>query len=218
MGFTPKEVPLPEPVKAGEVSVEEALFRRRSIREYTREPLTLQQVSQLLWAAQGVTEPRWGGRTAPSPGPTYPLEVYVVVAEGGVEDLDVGVYHYLPPSHSIVLVAGGDKTSDLGVAALDQEWVYDARINIVISTVFERTTLRYGERGVRYVHMEVGHVGQNLYLQAIALNLGMVVIGAFHDDQVQRVVNMPENENPLYIAPVGRPKCDQYNDPECIFR
>ncbi|MFQ6134615.1 MAG: SagB/ThcOx family dehydrogenase [Nitrososphaerales archaeon] len=205
VGFIPSEVPLPEPVKEGDVSVEEALLRRRSIREYTDEHLTLQQVSQLLWAAQGITEPRWGGRTAPSPGPTYPLEVYVVVAEDGVEDLDTGVYHYIPQKHSLVSVAGDDRTPSLGLAALDQEWVYNARINIVISAVFERTTVKYGERGVRYVHMEAGHVGQNIYLEATALGLGTVVLGAFLDDQVKELMGLPEDEEPLYILPVGYP-------------
>lgn len=204
-GFTPSEVPLPEPVKEGEMSVEEALLRRRSIREYTDEQFTLQQVSQLLWAAQGITAPRWGGRTAPSPGPTYPLEVYVAVAKDGVEDLDTGVYHYIPQKHSLVSVAGDDRTPSLSLAALDQEWVYDARINIVISAAFERTTVRYGERGVRYVHMEAGHVGENIYLQATAMGLGTLVLGAFVDDQVKELLELPEDEEPLYIIPVGYP-------------
>ncbi len=200
------EILLPEPVKRGAISIEETMARRRSIRNYTSEPLTLQEVGQLLWAAQGITEPKWGFRTAPSAGGTYPLEIYIVVSMNGVNDLPPGVYRYIPQHHSVILVATGDKTSDLAVAALDQPWVAEAKMSIVIAAVFERTTDRYGERGVRYVYMEAGHASQNIYLQAVALNLGTVVIGAFHDEQVQKVVGMPVNEKPLYVSPVGRPK------------
>jgi len=215
--YHPGENPLPEPVKTGVVSVEEALLRRRSVREYTGEPLTLQDLGQLLWAAQGITEPRWGFRAAPSAGGTYPLEVYIVVASGGVEDMQPGVYRYIPQRHSVVLMAEGDFRGDLAVAALDQKWVAKAPVCFIVAAVYERTTGKYGERGVRYVHMEAGHVGQNIYLQAVALSLGTVVIGAFHDDQVQRVVGMAESERPLYLLPIGHPLCEKYNDPRCIW-
>lgn len=199
------ETDLPQPVTLGTVSIEETLSKRSSIRDYTDQPLTLKEVSQLLWAAQGITRPEWGGRTAPSAGGTYPLEVYIVVADRGVEDLASGIYRYIPQRHTLLLVEPGDKTSDLAVAALDQDWVATARINIVIAAVFERTTERYGERGIRYVYMEAGHADQNIYLQAAALDLGTVVIGAFHDEQVQRLLDLPEEQKPLYIAPVGHP-------------
>ncbi len=199
------ELDLPQPVTLGTVSIEEALSKRSSIRDYTDQPLTLKEVSQLLWAAQGITRPEWGGRTAPSAGGTYPLEVYIVVANRGVEDLAPGIYRYIPQRHTLLLVEPGDKTSDLAVAALDQDWVATARINIVIAAVFERTTERYGERGIRYVYMEAGHADQNIYLQAAALDLVTVVIGAFHDEQVQRLLDLPEEQKPLYIAPVGHP-------------
>lgn len=196
---------LPKPVKIGTVSVEEALDRRGSIRNYTSQPLTMQHVSQLLWAAQGVTRPAWGGRTAPSAGGTYPLEVYVVVAQNGVEGLAAGVYHYNPKRHTILMTIPGEQTPALAVAALDQDWVASAKINIVIAAVFERTTDKYGERGIGYVYMEAGHAGQNIYLEATALGLGTVVIGAFHDEQVQRISGLPDEQKPLYIAPVGYP-------------
>jgi SagB-type dehydrogenase family enzyme len=201
-----KTVKLPPASKKGYVSVEEALWRRRSIREYSEQPLDLTQLSQLLWAAQGITLPQWGFRTAPSAGATYPLEVYVVVGSGCVKDLEEGVYHYNPRLEEIALIAGGDRRRRLAVAALDQEWVANARVNIVIAAVFERTTRRYGERGVRYVYMEAGHASQNIYLQATALGLATVVIGAFYDEQVQSVLEMPSEHKPLYIHPVGYPK------------
>jgi len=192
---------LPEPSYKSPVSIEEAMLVRRSIREYADKPLTLKQLSQILWAAQGITERRWGFRTAPSAGATYPLEVYVVVKYGGVEDLDPGIYHYLPVSHEIELVKPGDHSRDLMRAALGQEWVLEAAVNLVINAIYERTTRRYGERGYRYVYMEVGHVGQNIYLQCVSLGLACVVIGAFYDDEVKRIIGGAGE--PLYIIPVG---------------
>ncbi|MEM1575306.1 MAG: SagB/ThcOx family dehydrogenase [Nitrososphaerota archaeon] len=197
---------LPEPKIKGEMSVEEALAKRRSIREYTPEPLNLEQVSQLLWAAQGITEPRLGFRTAPSAGATYPLEIYLVVGENGVKELEAGIYKYNPREHNIVLLLKGDFRKELMGAGLGQTWIGEAPINIVIVAIYERTTARYGERGIRYVHMEAGHVGQNIYLQATALKLGTVVIGAFYDEEVQKVLNLPKEEKPLYIMPVGYPR------------
>ncbi len=194
-------VELPEPRHDSDVSIEEVLLSRRSVREYTGEPLTLQDVSQLLWAAQGITDPR-GYRTAPSAGGTYPLEVYMVV--GDVEGLAEGVYKYNPSEHEIIKILDGDKREELYVAVLEQTWVKEAAIDMVIAAVYERTTERYGERGVKYVHMEAGHAAQNLYLQATALNLGTVTVGAFHDEQVKELLNMPENVQPLYVMPVGK--------------
>lgn len=197
-------IPLPSPREKGVVSVEEAIARRRSRRKYRRDPLTLAELSQLLWAAQGITEPRKGFRSAPSAGATYPLELYVVVKEGGVEGLEAGIYHYDPRAHAIRLVRRGDFTEELYRACVEQEWVLEAPVSIVITAVYERTTRVYGERGVRYVHMEVGHVGENVYLQAEALNLGTVAIGAFYDDWVWEILGRPPNEHPLYVMPVGR--------------
>lgn len=192
---------LPEPSYKSPVSIEEAILVRRSIREYADKPLTLKQLSQILWAAQGITERRWGFRTAPSAGATYPLEVYVMVKGGGVEGLDPGIYHYLPGPHEIELVRPGDYSRGLMRAALGQEWVLEAAVNLVINAVHERTTERYGERGYRYVYMEVGHVGQNVYLQCVSLGLACVVIGAFYDDDVKRIVGGVGE--PLYLIPVG---------------
>ena len=192
---------LPEPRLRSEVSVEEALLKRRSVREYGNAPLTLEEVSQLLWAAQGITS-EWGGRTAPSAGALYPLEVYIVV--GNVENLSPGVYKYNPERHELIKVRDDDVREELAEAALSQVWVKEGAIDIIIAAVYGRTTKKYGDRGVRYVHMEAGHAAQNIYLQAATLDLGMVTVGAFHDDWVKEIMSMPEDEIPLYLIPVGR--------------
>jgi len=199
-------IKLPSPVTVGTMSVEEAIYRRRSKREYLDKSLDAVQLSQLLWASQGITEPAGGLRAAPSAGATYPLEIYAVVGEQGVKDLKAGIYRYSPKDHTILLIASGDFRSDLSAAALNQQWVAKAPVNIVVAAVYDRTTRVYGTRGVRYVDTEAGHVGQNVYLIATAMGLGGVVIGAFHDEQVQRVLQLPEEQVPLYIIPVGYPK------------
>jgi SagB-type dehydrogenase family enzyme len=192
---------LPEPQYDSDVSIEQSLLNRRSIRSYTGEPLTLQEVSQLIWAAQGITDPG-GFRTAPSAGALYPLELYLVV--GDVEDLTSGVYRYEPDGHQLSRIIDGDKRAKLADAALAQSWVKEGAISIVFTAVYERTTVKYGDRGIRYVHMEVGHAAQNLCLQATAMGLGVVTVGAFHDEQVTELLNLPGNEQPLYIIPIGR--------------
>jgi SagB-type dehydrogenase family enzyme len=193
-------IALPEPALDSGTSVEAALLERRSIREYRQAPLTLAQLGQLLWAAQGITASD-GKRTAPSAGALYPLEVYAVI--GNVDGLAPGVYRYRPDAHAIVKVLDGDSRRDLARVALNQTWVSEGAIDIVITAVYERTTGKYGERGIRYVHMEAGHASENIYLQAVALGLGMVTIGAFDDDDVKKVLSLPDNEAPLYIMPVG---------------
>jgi SagB-type dehydrogenase family enzyme len=192
---------LMQPRMSSDTSIEEALLNRRSVRSYVDGALTLEELSQLLWAAQGLTGPQ-GLRTAPSAGGLYPLEVYVVV--GGVESLSPGVYRYLPSTHSILRVLDGDRRAELARASLDQSWVKDAAVDIIIAAIYERTTVKYGERGVRYVHLEAGHAAQNLCLQATALRLGVVTVGAFDDEEVSVVASLPQNEKPLYVIPVGR--------------
>lgn len=194
-------IPLPEPMLEGEVSLEETLAARRSIRDYTGDALHLEEVSQLLWAAQGITSD-WGGRTAPSAGALYPLEVYLVAGE--VEGLASGVYKYDPEEHELSVVREGDVREELARVALGQGPVREAAIDIVIAAVYERTVRKYGDRAERYVHMEAGHAGQNVYLQATALGLGTVTIGAFQDVRVQEVMGMADDEAPLYIIPVSR--------------
>lgn len=196
-----EKIKLPEPCNTSNTSVETALSQRRSIRAYSADNLTIKEVSQLLWSAQGITSPG-GGRTAPSAGALYPLELYLVV--GDVEGVGKGVYRYRAEEHELEKVTDGDIKAKLADAALGQECVRDGAINIVFSAVYERTTRKYGERGIRYAHMEAGHAAQNVYLQAVSLDLGTVVIGAFNDSKVAKIVNLGERENPLYIMPVGR--------------
>ena len=196
-------VQLPEPRQEGAISVEQALARRRSVRDFRATPLPLASVGQLLWAAQGITNPR-GDRTAPSAGALHPLEVYLVA--GAVTGLEPGVYRYEPGRHQLLRVAVGDVRRDLARAALEQDWVADAPGILVLAGVYERSARKYGQRAPRYVHMEVGHAAQNVYLQAVALDLGTVVVGAFRDRQLARVLALPAEVQPLGVMPVGKPE------------
>jgi SagB-type dehydrogenase family enzyme len=197
-----KTLTLPKPRYKSQVSVEEAILKRRSIRNYLDEPIDLGELSQLLWSIQGITDKERDFRAAPSAGALYPLEVYVIV--GNVLSLKEGIYRYIPLRHEIVKMSEGDYRERLSKAALGQTCVRDAAIDIVISGVYDRITKKYGERGIRYTYMEAGHAAQNAYLQAEALNLGTVVVGAFIDDKVKEVVGLKEYETPLYILPVGK--------------
>jgi len=195
------KIKLPSPRYNSDVSIEQALLKRRSVRKYKAEPLTIAEVSQLLWSAQGITNPS-GFRTAPSAGALYPLEVYLVVGE--VKGLSQGIYKYLPKQHELLKIKDGDARRELAIAALGQSWVKDAAVDIVFAAVYERVTRKYGKRGIRYVHMEVGHAAENVYLQAVSLKLGTVVVGAFEDEKVKKILNMAESEQPLYIMPIGK--------------
>jgi SagB-type dehydrogenase family enzyme len=190
---------LPEPKRSGSTSVEEALAERRSIREYSKDSLSLADVSQLLWAAQGETAD-WGGRTAPSAGALYPLEIYLVA--GSVQGLDAGLYHYDPEKHAVTQTKKGDLRQRVTEASLYQDEITKAPATIIISAVYERTMAKYGDRGIRYVHMEVGSVAENIYLQVESLSLGTVFIGAFDDDEVKQALGI--DEEPLAIMPVGK--------------
>jgi SagB-type dehydrogenase family enzyme len=212
-GFYPQNgnpVNLPEPRLTSDISVEEALLNRRSIREFKDEALTLEQVSQILWAAYGITEERsspsflrGGLRTAPSAGGLYPLEIYLVV--GKVVGLSSGIYKYHSENHILELISQGDIRKDLAKAALDQEFIVTAPASVFYAADYKRTTQKYGTRGrERYVCMDLGHSAQNVYLQAYALNLGTCAMGAFTDDMVSMVMQLPENEEPLYIMPIGK--------------
>jgi SagB-type dehydrogenase family enzyme len=192
---------MPSPAKKSGFSIEEALLKRRSIRKYKDKPLTLAEISQLLWSAQGITNER-GFRTAPSAGALYPLEIYVVANK--IEGLPAGVYKYIPAQHELKKIEQGNKLAELTDAALMQTWVENSSAVIVIAAVYERTTIKYGKRGIRYVHMEVGSAAQNIYLQAVSLNLGTTFIGAFDDEQVKNVLKLTDDEHPLSIMPIGK--------------
>lgn len=196
-----EDIQLPQPYDDGHVSVEKALLLRRSVREYSDSPLALNEISQLLWAAQGNTSPA-GFRTAPSAGALYPLVIYLVA--GNVNDLPPGVYRYKPKSHALANVIKGDKRAELSAAALGQSCVKKSAAVIVLAAVYERTMRKYGQRGIRYVHIEAGHASQNIYLQAVSQDLGTVEIGAFDDEKVKKALHMLTIEQPLSIMPVGK--------------
>lgn len=194
-------IQLPPPKKKGTVSIEEALQLRRSVRSYASQALTVAEVGQLLWSAQGITHAR-GFRTAPSAGATFPLEMFVLV--NNVDGLRKGLYQYLPADHQLLWVHGREVASDLVRASHSQSMIAEAGVVLVFGAVFERTTQRYSERGVRYVYNEIGHASQNVHLQAAALNLGTVVIGAYNDEQVEEILGLDPGIRILYMMPVGK--------------
>ena len=194
-------IKLPGPLYEAKFDLNKALQERRSVREFRDEPLSLAQVAQLLWAAQGVTS-LGGFRTAPSGGGLYPLEVYVVA--GKVDGLAAGLYKYNPSKHTLTPTAEGDRRVELAAASLGQTWMSAAPALIAIAAVHERTASRYGERGHRYIHMEVGHAAQNIALEAVAMGLGAVDVAAFSDLEVKKVLGLPPGEQPLCIVPVGK--------------
>jgi SagB-type dehydrogenase family enzyme len=204
LAVTPQEptVELPAPALDGDVSVEAALAQRRSTRDLRPDALTLDEVAQVLWAAQGITAD-WGGRTAPSAGATYPIEVHIAVT--AVEGLEPGVYRYRPDGHRLERTVDQDIRDRLAQAALSQASVARAPANVVIAAVEARTAERYGRRAERYITLEAGHVAQNIALQAVALDLGSVPIGAFDDADVAHTLQLTQSERPLYILPLGRP-------------
>ena len=192
---------LPAVATIGQRSLEEALFSRRSIRHFARLPITLSAISQLAWAATGATA--YGCRTIPSAGALYPLVVYVVA--GNVEGLGAGVYRYHVAGHVLERTLSRDCRVSLCAAALGQDFIREAPASLVIAAAYTRTSEKYGSRGARYVLMEAGHAGQNVYLQAAALGLGTVAVGAFEDEQVQQVLRLSKETHPLYIMPAGSP-------------
>jgi len=187
-------VNLPEPNLDGSVSVEQTIAVRRSRREFLSESLTLEQIGQLAWAAQGQAA-RGRYRTVPSAGATYPLELFLVTQDG--------LFHYLVARHALEKLADGDLRSALAMAAWGQGFVEAAPVTLVFAAEFTRTTGRYGKRGVRYVYMEAGHAGQNVHLQAESLGLGSVAVGAFDDAAVSKVLALPKHLEPIYMVVVG---------------
>jgi SagB-type dehydrogenase family enzyme len=194
-------IKLPNPLLDGAISVEKSLILRRSVRNYAAEPLALAELSQLLWAAQGGSTAK-GLRTTPSAGALYPLEIYVVAAR--VEGLPTGIYKYSCPDHVLVKTGMRDVRAELFDAALRQGAIKNAPVIVIICAVYDRITPKYGDRARRYTHMEAGHASQNVYLQAQSLGLGTVAIGAFHDAQISKILNLDDTEYPLYLMPVGK--------------
>ncbi len=195
-------VKLPPPALKGAVSVEAALKARRTVRSFASRSLDLAQVSQLLWATQGISDPR-GLRTAPSAGATYPLEIYLVAGNRSVSSLAPGVYRYRPGEHALELTLKGDQRSRVAQASLNQSWMATAPVMVVLGAEYSRCTKRYGQRGVMYTHMEIGHAGENLFLQSEALGLGAGIVGAFEDQNLHQALGLPPEHAPLLVMPVG---------------
>ena len=199
-----KTILLPPPDHTGSCSLEECLKKRRSVREFSRRSISSAHLSQLLWSAQGITGTLERKRTPPSAGGLHPLETDVV--SGNVDGLRPGIFRYTPSSHELSQSGDTDIRQALGKAAVNQNWLADAPVAIVFAAIYERTTGKYGSRGTRYVHMDVGFAAENLHLQVVALGMGTVVIGAFDDDEVHQVMGLSSEERPQLIMPVGWPR------------
>ena len=201
------DLSLPAPSRQGTVSVEEALNSRRTHRSFQGRALNLTQFAQMLWAAYGVTTVS-GGRqlkTAPSAGGMYPIDIYAVVGDGGVESVAPGVYHYLPESHAVRAVSSGDVRKEVASACFRQLWMAEASLFLVITGEYARSSVKYGPRGVVYTQIEAGHVGQNVFLQAEALGLKSGIVGAFQKEDLMKALRIPAAHEPLLIMPVGFP-------------
>jgi SagB-type dehydrogenase family enzyme len=196
-------VPLPDPSGWQALSLEQTIESRRSVRDYAAQPLTLDALSRLLHAAQGITEPRRSFRAAPSAGALYPIELYPVVRD--VAGLDPGLYHYAVQEHALEQVLAGDLRSAVMQAGLGQAVLGQAAVCFVLSAIFQRTRYKYRERAYRYVLLEAGHVGQNLCLAATGLGLGACTVGAFDDDDLNELLGLDgQEEAALYIIAVGQ--------------
>ena len=202
-GVLERTVTLPPVPKDGGMPLERALHARRSVRDFGVRPITVEDLSRLLWAAQGITSVS-GGRTAPSAGALYPLEVLALAST--VEGLEPGVYRYRPHRHRLVEVRSGDGRAELAIAALEQECVAKSAAVLVVAASFERASDRYGERGRRLVLLEAGHVAQNVQLEAVSLGLGAVIVGLFDDEAVKRAAGLSRAEDPVLLIPVGHPR------------
>ena len=190
------ELKLPNPNLKGKKSLEECIYERESVRSYKDKEIEIEKISQILWAAQGKKGHK---RTVPSAGATFPLEIYITLK-------DKGFFHYNFEKHVLELITSEDLSKKLAQASWDQNFIAEAYLNVIICAIFERTTQRYGQRGIRYVYMEVGHCAQNIHLEAVALGLSSVPIGAYEDNKVKDVLDLKKKIEPLYIIPVGYPK------------
>ncbi|MHC4444959.1 MAG: SagB/ThcOx family dehydrogenase [Planctomycetota bacterium] len=189
---------LPPPDLTGKMSVQQALMLRRSCREFSDKPLTVKQIGQLCWAGQGITDKDKGFRTAPSAGALYPIELYMVTAQG--------IDRYNPKEHSLQRYMTGNHKKALQTAGLDQESIGRVPVCFVITAVVERTAKKYGKKAEQYCMQESGHVAQNILLQATALKLAGLPIGGYKDQQVTDLLKLPKNHRVLYILPIGHPK------------
>ncbi len=190
-----KIINLPEPKLAGKMSVEESIYHRRSERSFLPNELTMEQISQLLWSAQGITDKSWGFRAAPSAGSLYPLTLYIMKKDG--------VFKYIPDGHKLIQITGEDRRPSIVRASLAQTFIGDAPLVIVVCGNFRIVEAKYGQRAYRYLNMEVGHAAENIHLQAVAMGMVSVPVGAFWDDVVAKTLDLPDTQDPFYLIPVG---------------
>lgn len=194
---------LPPPKTDGTLSVEQAIQQRRTVRSFQSQSLNLQQMSQLLWACQGITGRRGVKRAVPSAGALYPMDTYFVLGQNSVTQMQSGVYHYDPSNHALSCIRNQDMREAVAKASLHQMWMAQAPVNVVITAEYRRINIKYGKRGIRYAMIEAGHIGQNLFLQAEALGLKAGIVGAFHDVELVQILKIPPTHEPLLIMPVG---------------
>ena len=197
---------LPDTILDGNISLERAIHKRRTIRSFESRALTLKQLSQLLWSAQGITGTGGFKRAAPSAGALYPMDIYGAVGEDCIEGLNPGVYLYDSATHSVSLIQKGDSRRDIAMASLGQMWMSYAPITFVITAEYSRIMGKYGQRGVRYAMIEAGHIGQNIFLQSQAMGLEAGIVGAFEDQKVIQVMGIKKTHEPLLLMPVGYKK------------
>lgn len=199
---------LSQPDTEGKISVEKAISKRKSVRKFTNSSISLEDLSQIIWSAAGkkVDAVTSATRTYPSAGGIYPFRLYVVVSR--VKGLEKGIYKYIPQTHEIKLVEKGGFNKLLSEAALGQYSIKSAAVNLVFTANYFKTGARYGKRGkIRYVHMDIGHAGENVYLQAVAMGLGTVSVGAFNDSKVEKILGLKDSKyTPIYIMPIGEPR------------
>ncbi len=188
-------IKLPDPKPSGKMSLEESILRRRSERSFLPNDLTQEQISQLLWSAQGITDKSWGFRAAPSAGSLYPLTLYIMKKDG--------IFQYIADGHKLVQITTEDRRSSVVRASLAQSFIGEAPLVIVICGNFRIIEAKFGQRAYRYLNMEIGHVAENIALQAVSLGLVSVPVGAFWDDVVGKTLELPETQDPFYIIPVG---------------
>jgi SagB-type dehydrogenase family enzyme len=206
------KIPLSVPQTEGGVSIWDVMRRRRSVRRFTDRPMEETELSQLLWAAQGITgiSRSLGLRTAPSAGALYPVETYLVVhtVEGNeLHAIEPGIYHYAVEEHALEQLRTGDFQMEVARAALDQEIAAWADVVFVWTAVFERSKWKYKQRAYRYIYLDAGHIAQNVALGTVALGLGSCQIAALYDDEVNALLDVDGvEESAIYMTVVGRPK------------
>ncbi len=198
------EISLPLPKTDNGMGINQVISSRRSVRRYSSQPLTLAELSQLLWSAQGITDPRGKKRSAPSAGAIYPLKLYVSVKPGGVKGISEGIYLYLPQEHKLKKLISGDHQASLAQIAFGQIWMAQAPIIFIFTAEPSRMISRYRERAWLYIHLEAGMASENLMLQAVALGMGSCAVGAFWENRLAKLLKLSPSQKSLLMVTVGR--------------